>query len=214
MYWKYKAVDNPEYIGDIIKNNRLYFPKAYELNDPLEGINNLEFGACGDHYHLNEGETDTLWNPYKSALDKYRILSLSKSNDNVLMWSHYANNFSGVCIGFDENKSFAMAEDVVYSPELYQVDQFRSLEEIAHNTLIFKNKDWVYEKEKRIILMEKEQFFYFDKDEIKEIILGPKINEFSKEIICLLVEKYNPQIRMRQAKIDFYHYKMNINDIA
>lgn len=214
MLYKYKAVDNPEYMGDIIKNNRLYFPKAYELNDPLEGINNLEFGACGDHYHLNEGETDTLWAPYKSALDEYRILSLSKRNDNILMWSHYANNFSGACIGFDENKSFAIAEDVVYSSELYCVDPHYSLEEIAHNTLVFKNKDWAYEEEKRIILTKKEQFFYFDKDEFKEIILGPKINESSKERICLLVKKYNPQIRIRQAKVNVYRYKMDIDDIA
>ena len=61
MLYKYKPADNFEQVVDIIENNRLYFPQVNELNDPMEGINNLCFAACGNSYHLTEGSVDQLW---------------------------------------------------------------------------------------------------------------------------------------------------------
>jgi len=41
----------------------------------------------------------------KSSLDKYGgIIALSSRWDSILMWSHYANNHKGYCIGFDSKK--------------------------------------------------------------------------------------------------------------
>lgn len=38
MLYKYKSVDNLEYLLDIIQNQRLYLADIEELNDPLEGL--------------------------------------------------------------------------------------------------------------------------------------------------------------------------------
>lgn len=210
MVYKYKSVDNFKYVYDILKNNRIYLPKADELNDPLEGINNLNFGACGNSYSVIEGRYDEVWPPYKDALNKFRILSLTQRNDNILMWSHYANNFSGICIGFAEDKTFAQTTEIEYSSKTYQVDQNISLEENARKSLLFKNLDWKYEQEKRIVLEQSDPYLYFEENEIKEIIFGPKIDSFHKEIINMAIEKYNHAIVVKQAQINMYEYKMNI----
>jgi len=37
----------------------------------------------------------------KSINEEFGIFSLSKSKNNLLMWSHYADSHKGYCIGFD-----------------------------------------------------------------------------------------------------------------
>ena len=210
MVYKYKPVDNIAYVCDILKNNRLYLPKVDELNDPLEGINDLNFGACGNSYSVMEGRCDEVWPAYKDALNKFGIVSLTQRNDNILMWSHYANNFSGICIGFAEDKTFEKALKVKYSSKRYQVDPNISLEKNAIKSLLFKNIDWKYEQEKRIVLERSNQYLCFEENEIKEIIFGPKIDSFYEEIIEMTIEKYNPAIEVKKAHINVYEYKMNI----
>lgn len=38
--------------------------------------------------------------------ENQRVLCLSKNKDSILMWSHYAQNHTGVVIGFDKNYRF------------------------------------------------------------------------------------------------------------
>lgn len=68
------------------------------------------------------------WNIY---IDKYKILSLSKSNKNILMWSHYAKMHNGVVLGFDFNKDkniYKRLQPVKYDKELkITKDFFNSL---------------------------------------------------------------------------------------
>ena len=58
------------------------------------------------------------WNTY---IDEYKILCLSKSNKNILMWSHYAQKHNGIVLGFDFNKDKAIykrLQPVKYDKEL------------------------------------------------------------------------------------------------
>ena len=58
------------------------------------------------------------WN---TSIDEYKILCLSKSNKNILMWSHYAQKHNGIVLGFDFNKDKAIykrLQPVKYDKEL------------------------------------------------------------------------------------------------
>lgn len=51
-------------------------------------------------------------------MNNIRVLSLSKSNKNPLMWAHYGDNYRGVCIGYDINvlcaqPSLKQAQDIL-----------------------------------------------------------------------------------------------------
>lgn len=72
-------------------------------------------------------------------------------NANILMWSHYANSHSGICLEFDtlnDPAFFIYPINVIYSeeyPELEFTDR-----KFANKVLRTKSKDWEYEQEVRI----------------------------------------------------------------
>jgi hypothetical protein len=77
------------------------------------------------------------------------ILSLSATNKNVLMWSHYARNHEGFVIGFDGRHEYfgKSVEKVIYSETRPYYDPTIN----SHEPTIFNTKsiDWAYEQEYR-----------------------------------------------------------------
>ncbi|MDD2802316.1 MAG: DUF2971 domain-containing protein [Methylococcales bacterium] len=88
------------------------------------------------------------------------ILSLSKTKNNLLMWSHYADSHKGFVIGFDETHDFFHPKngqnpinnlrDVNYASRR-SVAQWETNEEAYLSIFFEKPKDWDYEKEVRVI---------------------------------------------------------------
>src|SRR6266404_3353971 len=108
----------------------------------------------------------------RQLLRNAKLLCLSEVHDNILMWSHYAQNHSGAVLEFDSDERkdspFKMAERVIYSktmPRLMnekEMVQFLSGQwrmnpyEIVHNEIFVKADDWSYEKEWRIWLPDRD----------------------------------------------------------
>lgn len=64
-------------------------------------------------------------NEWESIIGNFRVLSLAKSADNILMWSHYANYHTGVCIGFKADSSiFKQCQKVDYGNGLTILNGF------------------------------------------------------------------------------------------
>lgn len=87
------------------------------------------------------------WNKY---IDFYKILCLSKVNNNVLMWSHYADSHKGVVLGFDFNKDnqiFNKITPVKYDKNLELTKRFfdKLFKELIDES--FKNIDDNFSKE-------------------------------------------------------------------
>lgn len=89
------------------------------------------------------------------------IACFSETDDSLLMWSHYANNHTGICVEYDMN-------EIIYKlkyapvPVLYSDDRivFKSLDtdSLYSDALRYfirgtttKSRDWSYEKEWRIV---------------------------------------------------------------
>lgn len=71
------------------------------------------------------------------------------------MWSHYAGEYSGAVIEFDENHDFFTGlfniEDREHRPKKDISAYFSSESPIPIAELCVKPKDWEYEKEYRIV---------------------------------------------------------------
>lgn len=134
--------------------------------------------------------------------DAVRVVCLSELYDSMLMWSHYAQNHTGYCIGydFDENDMFYKhLHPIVYTKDRYSVSKMDVSD--GNNALIYKttcrkSDVWSYEKEWRIVtanynkvMPQKLEYpngkYVLDlKNNIKTFYLGAKINEsFRDEII-------------------------------
>jgi len=83
------------------------------------------------------------------------ILCLSKNDSSLLMWSHYADSYSGAIVQFDETHEFFSGHfEVKYSEHRPKIDiasYTDSDEPVPIAELCVKAKDWEYEKEVRVV---------------------------------------------------------------
>lgn len=147
------------------------------------------------------------------------ILSLSSDPVNTLMWSHYGDNHSGICIGYCPERLFPKSASMV-SDWLRKVD-YKEESEITRNafllyaasgmwhsndaafslffkTLCTKSINWKYEAEWRYLLPENGgKVFNLNIDAIKSITFGLKTSAETKSAVSHL-------LMYHQKKTHFY----------
>lgn len=92
----YKYMSNPEYL---IKEGYIRATQLAALNDPFEGTycrNSLK-DLC-HHFEVFESPED-LVSYVDTKMNEIGVISLTEAKDNLLMWSHYADNHKGAVIG-------------------------------------------------------------------------------------------------------------------
>ena len=146
-FYKYKSVEKIEFLLDIISRSRFYMPSVKELNDPMEGLYNIINHHAGSNYYSGTPVMDA---SFEDELSKYKILSLTTEKDNIVMWSHYAKNFNGVCIEIKADNLMQKVKQVNYCG-IENEDTDLSPEENVVNALSRKHPGWSYENEWRII---------------------------------------------------------------
>ena len=162
------------------------------------------------------------------------ILSLSGRCDNLLMWSHYAEDHRGFVIGFDEKHPFfTKNEDQKDLPKGVRKVRYRKTRRILDydrvedvRILFEKSADWAYEEEYRMLMPLKagvrikktvlQPSFPFDEPRlpvhmfkipaqcIESIILGARFPEWEEEKI---EQMCRPRCALRHVKT----YKANPN---
>ncbi len=149
-------------------------------------------------------EDDYLKN-FNEFLSKVTVSCFSSSGwNNQLMWSHYANSYSGICIEYDfiDIKKFnGFIYPITYSkqrPTLSMKDlgiekYDKDTNSIKHcevdvnailSYLLVKNECWEYEKEWRIInIGEPYTPKFIELPHIKSITIGQKIDPITKLLL-------------------------------
>lgn len=197
LLYKYRSLENIEFVLDIIKNDRLYCSSYSELNDPFEGVFNSVFDALS--YTLP-------WTiPLTAKLEKFeeiqsikgnlevkhaKVCSLSKSLEDVRLWAYYADSHKGIVIEVDlpEKDLF----EVTYSPELAEFGDALEAKPSSTDVLSFKTDHWAFEDEFRII---QQDSYYSVAGNIKSIYAGVRLSDFHREILKnLLLPKGIPII--------------------
>lgn len=207
-----KFVNTPEqkekYISESLKRNLDYFN---ENNLSIEQGRKI----------LSERLSDTLHYQVRSEVigneidDKHiGIACLSEKWDSILMWSHYADNHKGYCIGFDEkllrySQVFGKIKRVEYSnyyPEINPLNRNKKTSELKY---FYKNIDWNYEKEVRLMNIyfdyktpEPNRIVLLENKYIKEIILGLNISIKDKQEIISIAKGKNIDV-WETIKADF-----------
>ncbi len=92
----------------------------------------------------------------EKALTEIGVLCLSSSNDNMLMWSHYADKQKGFCLGFRMigNDKFKV-RPVDYEGKYieFKIEDFADkLDRYIKDVIFNKASDWTYEGEYRIVI--------------------------------------------------------------
>ena len=132
------------------------------------------------------------YNIINKAIDeKSGILCTSRTNNNTLMWSHYAKEHSGICLEFDVGKgflpsapNFSPALVVEYNSHRPILNPFAPINEQLLSIIKVKSPEWMYEQEVRFVCMENKKgeddkgfSCKFNKNSLTKIIFGCKTTQ-------------------------------------
>jgi len=120
----------------------------------------------------------------KAERQKYKIACFSEYFNEILMWSHYADKHSGICIGFNfphkYDDKFVLCP-VKYLDELKPIDGTTDVLRVIMYWLTTKSIRWDYEQEIRAItkskMNSKNELIEFDPKYIREIIFGCNVTD-------------------------------------
>ncbi|KKH45723.1 DUF2971 domain-containing protein [Methanosarcina sp. 1.H.A.2.2] len=188
VFFKYRKI-NKNTLHTLI-NNELIFSSPFHFNDPFDTIIDLFFEGTeedfefflGDDYTeedfeyfyqnqvkkvsderfrlIQQKENDK---HYNDRLNLMRVLCLSQKKDEILMWSHYANDHKGICLcfeavekdgdlGFYFDSNFLPLLEIEYSDIIpAPINMFEPNMEGFLNFFTTKHSSWSYEKEYRLI---------------------------------------------------------------
>lgn len=156
-----------------IKNRRLKVALFNDMNDPFELLG-AELKTREDKAELRQLKEET--NSMMGAL------CFSRSSDNPVLWSHYADRHGGICLGFDIRDDWA--HEVEYQGRRLQEIEKEFLEDeseiLGRKLLTTKFEHWSYENEVRMILkledaVYEDGFYFFpfcDGLRLREVIAG------------------------------------------
>ena len=182
----YKYINSEDALK-IISNKSIMLSNPKKFNDPFDCYDGLikyskipksKLGELKEKYGnvypkaierinlaLELNQTNDLTNVFKNfglpnVLSKIGVTCFSKNPNQLLMWSHYANSHSGVCIGFDLIKLYESLENISPSKKaLLKIDYKKTFEAkdyfLDDGTILHwlktKSHHWAYEEEIRII---------------------------------------------------------------
>lgn len=163
-------------------------------------------------------------NYLKTFQNSVGVASFSVYGDNILLWSHYANNHKGICVGFDSGVLFNAIKGTIgqvkYVNEYPQLEPPNVIKDksddiiFSHFFKIFitKYRLWEYEGEYRIFKTDTANTsLKLPKQAFKQIIIGcefPKdlLDDFINTIRNILphAEILMTKKNARKFKLDFY----------
>jgi hypothetical protein len=100
----------------------------------------------------------------KFLSETFGILSLSRRWNSTLMWSHYASEHSGFCVGFDaDDEFFHRPIDAIKTQNKLGTVRYSEQRPIkpkgqlsyasAVELVLTKSPDWAYEQEERMVCL-------------------------------------------------------------
>lgn len=200
ILYKYRPLQNFEFIADILVNEQLYCADYLSLNDPFEGqflvaAFNLSKDPENPQYVFRRGDATSLQRDPESRIP--RICSLSSDTCNMLLWGHYGGSHEGVAIGIEIDDD---------CPELFQVSYHNRLPAITNGErptdafpkfepLTRKTTHWAHESEYRIL---SSSAIYPVPGRIRSVVLGCRFPSSKIQVI----HRLNPDINIRHAVLD------------
>lgn len=212
--FKYRSIaaDSRNYTCRIVADGQIYYAAPRQFNDPFDCLFSMNMdGAPLSPFGLSKcGEIKAFAeNWFREEINKdTAILSLSKINDSILMWSHYADCHRGVCLELTITTSEKLHE-VRYSktrPQFYFADMRQQDRNEARfrnsiiSTLTTKSTLWAYEKEWRCIDSGGPGERHLPHGMLTGIVFGWHTSDRDKQMIREWVASGGQQVTFYQAE--------------
>ena len=191
-----------------VHDMRLKLSIFSKLNDPFElsGFNLRDPAMRA--FHARQ---------HKKITDEYGMISFSEDYRSPLMWSHYAEQHTGVCLGFEvpDNDLYK----VRYRKDRFKLDGKAVLaKRDLENLITVKYSEWKYERERRILSTLRNAIKIGDKYyepfgarlQLKEILLGFDCQHSEDEYRALVKKKYKDNVPIHIHKLSLAVTKFGV----
>jgi hypothetical protein len=228
----------------MLKNREFYFSDPKHFNDPVDcqiGIYRALKAAVDLADKGNEtvksklqklGTLDEIFRKIENDVKRAGVFSLSKEENKVLMWSHYADSYKGFSTGFSLSNNFSEyneanviigTEEVHYSDDNPFVEYFLEFAKCSEIPtwnefwvsllsmgLVAKSSSWEYEDEVRIV-REMPGKVQYSPDELKVIIFGMSMEPKNRKKIRRLLsgEEWN-HVQMKEVIREHDGFKLKV----
>lgn len=235
--YKYRPIN--QYALDGLQNHTLWFSSPGEFNDPFDcnvscfiGRNRQDFeerlGAfLGDGLVSLLDKSPAGWRTKnKILMDIFRyfyssrthICCLSETCDNVLMWSHYADQHAGMCLVFNSHKAGLIRDNVVpvqyykrYPSNLVDARKIDTLGSLVKQLLAAKSSAWSYEQEWRAFVVNdskvdvdnvKGALYKYDPSLLSGVVFGINTSSSDIELVksALAKGRFPQRVNLYQAR--------------
>ncbi|MEW8383993.1 MAG: DUF2971 domain-containing protein [Candidatus Thiodiazotropha sp.] len=156
---------------------------------------------------------------YYKQMKNMGVASFTGDPKSVLMWSHYSHNHTGICIQYEVVRDFTFISnlgEVKYYPDYPVFNWINSTPQKLHNILLHKYEGWKYEKEYRMVLIDRaDKPYKLNNRAITGIIFGCKASdEIIKKVLEIIKEREangNPPINLYRAVQHKSQYAVSIH---
>lgn len=251
--YKYQSINLDTLDG--LRNHALWFSSPGQFNDPFDcdvscfiGRNRRDFEDRLESFfgHVqgnvivrtfgksakgwkkkNEGLMDIFRFFYRSMV---QICCLSASCDNVLMWSHYANQHQGMCLVFNSHKAGLIRDNVLpvqyydqYPSDLVDARRIDDLAMLTKQLLAAKSSAWSYEREWRVFMVNagnaedtKGALYQYDPSLLSGVVFGINTSPSDIDLVkdAIAEWKCSRRIRLYQARAVKDEFKIAIRGIG
>jgi hypothetical protein len=207
--FKYRAID--DHFHEFVRDAELFFPNRHQLNDPDEALIRFDRQKTISEQVLDADPSadfviQTI-EPRYLGVDNFFFFCLSRRKDDVLMWSHYAANHTGLCLEFDFSSCSRRFQnpDQLHLPRFLDFDESISIADVKYLQAIpmyilepngldpaFSSEEneffgytklscWEQEAEVRLRLRTEPQKRSFPKGLLKAVHFGLRVDELLRK---------------------------------
>lgn len=233
----YKFFRINEYLYDTLISNQLYFSSIKQFNDPYDchlvfpdKISKSDFKSYLEKNEIEEEKSIKLlsqfekqaqvvmnlfFDTWREMLNYSGLCCFSKTKENLLLWSHYADSHRGVSLGFDYDiitSQYLQFDEVVYDNTPIFLD-INDVDKSITDATLRKSKNWEYEEEIRF-LMERSKNVGFNQDALVEVNFGSRCSKRNMLNIHYLINKLGyTKCKFYETEIDKSKYSIIFKQI-
>lgn len=188
---------------------RLKVARYGDLNDPFELL----------PFDLRKKRSRAFWIDEATRYIDGATGMLCFSSDwrSMLMWSHYGERHTGICLGFDVPRRIAIKVRYIDTPRpappVHAPEHRATTDDVFEKALRFKNRGWSYEKEWRVKVpllhaVDGLHFKNFDDSlHLREVVLGARCSMVPGDVVEAVI--YPPlDVEIFRARTAFDRFEV------
>jgi hypothetical protein len=210
--YNFEGADSPIAEKWAVKAVNFHFPNLSQIEKERMVAERLK-QIRNDPDFIEASRQEAIEHNYNS----FGICSLSKKKDDLLLWAHYANKHSGLCIGLNVDVIKNAALELLRSKHvinLLKVDYSRNMPNINFFTTMLgndfthiidfvriKGTEWEKEEEIRLVCYEHPEIsLELGSNLVSEIIFGCNMQKEEKNLLANYCRLNYPRICLYEAK--------------